>query len=197
MLLPGASLIRTNPVHHRAADRMTSASPPRRSLPEILLASAGAFLGIYGVAISGKVFAQFEGLDSVVLLGSFGAAAVLIYGYPHTDFSQPRNVVLGQVISALVGVTVAKAMPAGEQIPLAGATAVALSILVMHLTRTMHPPGGSTALLAVLGNDRLRAMGYQFVLYPVLSGACVLVAVALVVHNLPVSQEKRYPTYWW
>jgi len=61
----------------------------------------------------------------------------------------------------------------------------------------MHPPGGSTALLAVLGNDRLRAMGYQFVLYPVLSGACVLVAVALLVYNLPLRQEKRYPTYWW
>jgi CBS domain-containing membrane protein len=176
---------------------MTNASPPRRPLQEILWASAGAFLGIYAVAISGKVFAHLEGLDPVVLLGSFGAAAVLIYGYPYAEFSQPRNVVLGQVLSALVGVTVTKVMPAGEQIPIAGATAVALSILLMHLTRTMHPPGGSTALLAVLGNDRLREMGYQFVLYPVLLGACVLVAVALLVHNLPLSQEKRYPTYWW
>jgi len=72
--------------------------------------------------MSGRVLASLEGLDPVALLGSFGAAAVLIYGYPNAEFSQPRNVVLGQVISALVGVTVTRAMPAGEQIPLAGVT---------------------------------------------------------------------------
>jgi len=78
---------------------------------------------------------------------------------------------------------------------LAQAVAVATAIALMHLTRTLHPPGGATALIAVIGSDQVHAMGYLFVLLPATLGPLVLLAVALLFNNLPAA--RRYPEFWW
>jgi CBS-domain-containing membrane protein len=65
----------------------------------------------------------------------------------------------------------------------------------MLVTRTVHPPGGATALLAVIGGPKLHALGYLYVLVPAGAGACLLLLVALVVNNL--ARHRRYPEYWW
>ena len=120
----------------------TTQSPPRVSLAEILWSWLGAFLGIGAVAwIDGFL----EKTDVVMLIGSFGASAVLIYGAIKSPLAQPRNLVGGHLISALIGVSVFQIV---APIPwLAAAVAVATSIAVMHATRTLHPPGGATALI--------------------------------------------------
>jgi CBS-domain-containing membrane protein len=73
--------------------------------------------------------------------------------------------------------------------------AVAGAIALMHATGTLHPPGGATALIAVTGGPKLLALGYLYALIPVLSGALVMLAVALVAVNAVPS--RRYPLYWW
>jgi CBS domain-containing membrane protein len=166
-------------------------------MTKILWSWLGAFMGIYIIAKLGTLFSAFDLTDNLFLIGSFGASAVLTYGAPLAEFSQPRNLILGHGISALVGVTVYKFMPPIDGVALLSAAAVSLSILAMHMTRCLHPPGGATALIAVIGSDKVHNLGYAYALYPVLLGAIILLIVALLVNNLSSNPKRHYPTYWY
>ncbi len=168
----------------------TRGSPPRVSNQEIIWSWIGAFIGIAGVGWLDQRF--FTGMDMTLMIGSFGASAVLIYGAVRSPLAQPRNLLGGHVLSALIGVSCWKLL---NQDPwLAQAVAVATAIAVMHLTRTLHPPGGATALIAVIGSDQVHTLGYLFVLIPATLGPLILLVVALVVNNIPGT--RRYPEVW-
>ncbi|MCE1273081.1 MAG: HPP family protein [Chlorobiales bacterium] len=170
----------------------TGTCPPRKPVSKILWSWTGAFLGIYLVGQLGR-YAELMGVDTMFLIGSFGASAVLVYGAPMADFSQPRNIVGGHVVSAIVGVTIQLLL---KDPILASATAVSLAIVAMHFTRTLHPPGGATALIAVIGGEKIHNLGYTYVLFPVLTGALVMMLVALLVNNLSQNPKRHYPVYW-
>ncbi|MCP3669075.1 MAG: HPP family protein, partial [Gammaproteobacteria bacterium] len=121
--------------------------PPRKPFSKIAWSWLGAFIGIYLVSILSQL-THTDPLDSLFLVGSFGASAVLLYGAPQAEFSQPRNLLGGHIMSAIVGVTIYKYLPL--DVALLGALAVSISIVAMHFTRTLHPPGGATALIAVI-----------------------------------------------
>ena len=125
----------------------THGSPPRVSDAEILWSWIGAFLGIGAVAVASRFV--LAGVDHGLMIGSLGASAVLVFGAPRSPLAQPRNLVGGHVLSALVGVLCYQWVGGSEG--LAAALAVASAIALMHLTRTLHPPGGATALIAVIG----------------------------------------------
>ncbi len=169
----------------------TRGAPPRVSNKEILWSWIGAFLGIGAVAWVNQLF--FRGTDLTLMIGSFGASAVLVYGAVRSPLAQPRNLVGGHVVSALVGVACWKLL---HQDPwLAQAVAVATAIALMHATRTLHPPGGATALIAVIGSDSIHDLGFFYVLVPATLGPVLLLLVALVVNN--VAPARRYPEIWW
>lgn len=168
----------------------TRGSPPRVCNSEIVWSWIGAFLGIAAVAWVDHFF--FKGLDLSLMMGSFGASAVLIYGAVRSPLAQPRNLVGGHVLSAIVGVICWKLFYSFPGI--AEAMAVASAIALMHLTRTLHPPGGATALIAVIGSEEVHEMGFLFVLIPATIGPLILLAVALLVNNIPKS--RRYPEVW-
>lgn len=168
----------------------TRGSPPRVSWSEVIWSWLGAFLGIGAVALISHWL--LAGTDTILMIGSLGASAVLVYGAPRSPLAQPRNLVGGHVLSAIIGVVCYQLL---SPIPgLAEATAVATAIAVMHLTRTLHPPGGATALIAVIGSDELHAMGFLYVLAPAGLGPLVLLAVALLVNN--AASGRRYPEFW-
>ncbi len=168
----------------------TRGSPPRVSNEEILWSWIGAFAGIAIVAWVNRLF--FEGTDLTMMIGSFGATAVLVYGAVRSPLAQPRNMVGGHIISAFIGVACWKLF---HQFPwLAEAAAVATAIAVMHLTRTLHPPGGATALIAVIGSPDIHKLGFWYVLMPATLGPLILLLVALLVNNIPAS--RRYPEIW-
>jgi CBS domain-containing membrane protein len=177
--------------------RSKEAAPPRRPTRSILWSWLGSLVGIYVIGASTSAFSERLGLEGDYVLGSFGAAAVLVYGAPLAEFSQPRNLVVGNLISAGVGVFVASNLPGADARVLAAAIAFSSSVLCMNLTRTMHPPGGATALIAVVGGDHLRALGYWYLLFPVLTGSLILLAGALVVNNLSRNPQRHYPVYWY
>jgi len=165
-------------------------SPPRVSLSEIAWSWVGAFLGI--AAISYLNYNKLEEADLVMIIGSFGASAVLIYGAIESPLAQPRNLIGGHVLSAVVGVTCYQLL--NSHIWLAGPLAVATAIALMHATKTLHPPGGATALIAVIGSDKIHALGHFYTLVPACLGAIVMLAVALVVNNIP--RNRKYPAFW-
>ena len=104
--------------------------------------------------------------------------------------AQPRNLIGGHVISAIVGVTAYKFFP--DLLWLSAPLAVALSIVLMQITKTLHPPGGATALIAVIGSEKIKQLGYWYVLSPVLTGCLIMLAVALVFNNM--TSHRSYPT---
>lgn len=110
------------------------------------------------------------------------------------EFAQPRNLVGGHLFSALAGVTVF--MLLGSNSILAGPVAVSLAVVAMHFTRTLHPPGGATALIAIIGGDSIHALGYLYVLSPVFLGSIIMLAVALLVNNMSANPKRHYPVYW-
>ncbi len=111
---------------------------------------------------------------------------------PLDIYPQPRNLVGGHIISGLVGVACYQLF--GGIIWIAAALAVSIAIATMHITKTLHPPGGATALIAVIGGDKIHSLGYLYAFMPAGAGAFILLIVALLVNNL--SKDRRYPEYW-
>lgn len=162
--------------------------PPTNAvgLGEKLVATVGGMLAIlcvYGVSLA--LLAPAAGMWVVA---SMGASAVLLFGVPHGPLSQPWPLFGGHLVSALVGVSCARWIPDPG---LAAACAVGLALGAMHLLRCVHPPGGATALTAVLGGPAIAALGYGFVMAPVMLNVSLIFLVA-VLFNWPFAW-RRYP----
>jgi len=147
----------------------------------------GAFFGIGIIAFLQSHYLLEQ--ENVFLIGSFGASSVLIYGAIQSPLAQPRNLIGGHVISALVGVTVFKIVP--DILWLSAPLAVAFSIVLMQYTKTLHPPGGATALIAVTSTGKIPELGYWYALSPVFSGCVILLIVALFFNN--ITKNRSYP----
>jgi CBS-domain-containing membrane protein len=115
-----------------------------------------------------------------------------VYGAIKSPLAQPRNLIGGHVISGLTGVACYHLF--GNTIWLAAAMAVSLAIVVMLATKTLHPPGGATALIAVIGGTKIHNLGFFYALIPAGTGAVILLVIALLVNNL--SKSRKYPEYW-
>ncbi|MDX5334369.1 MAG: HPP family protein [Gammaproteobacteria bacterium] len=152
-----------------------------------LVALVGGVIGLYlSLEVAASVLEG--GALAGLVLASLGATAVLLFAVPHGALSQPWNVLGGHGVSALVGVSLHLLVPHPL---LAAALAVGLAIWAMHYLRCIHPPGGATALFAVLGGAQVEALGYGYVLHPVLSSVAVMTLVAVAV-NYPFAW-RRYP----
>jgi CBS-domain-containing membrane protein len=164
--------------------------PPRMSMAEIFYSFLGGLLGI-GIC-SSLSYLFFEPRDLVLIIGSMGASAVLVYGAIKSPFAQPRNLIGGHVVSGLVGVLSFQLFQGN--VILASAVAVSLAIAVMAFTRTIHPPGGATALIAVIGGDKIHNLGFLYPFIPAGAGALVLLLIALITNN--IVRNRKYPEYW-
>ena len=153
---------------------------------EQLIATLGGMLGILAtMALTGQLL---EASDAVLIVPSLGASAVLIFAVPHSPLAQPWAVLGGHVVSALVGVACAQLVPS----TLAAATlAVGLSIGAMHVSRCIHPPGGATALAAVIGGPALHALGFAYALVPIAVNVVIILLVDIA-FNYPFPW-RRYP----
>jgi CBS domain-containing membrane protein len=153
---------------------------------EQLVATLGGAVGIVLVlAVTGALVGP---LAALVIVPSMGASAVLIFAAPHSAFAQPWAVLAGHVLSALVGVTCWQLIPNPT---LAAGLAVGLAIGVMHLARCLHPPGGATALAAVIDGATVHELGYRYALSPIAVNALIILAVG-VAFNYAFAW-RRYP----
>ena len=167
-----------------------SESPPGVGVAELVWSWIGAAAGIM---ICGYLSAQyFEPRESTLLIGSFGATAVLLYAAIASPLAQPRNLVGGHIISGLIGVACHQLF--GDITWLAASMGVSLAIVAMLATKTLHPPAGATALIAVMGGEKIHQLGYLFAILPVGVGVMILLAVALLFNNIP--RNRRYPEFW-
>ena len=154
------------------------------SMRESLGSMAGAGLGV-GLVM---VLSAFWLGSPLFVVAALGASSILVFCLPASPLAQPWAVIAGYLVCSVSGVVAAKS---GLALPLEGGLAVALAAMGMMLARCLHPPGGAVALFAVVGGEPVRALGFGYVLEPVLLNAALLVAVALIVNNL--MPGRRYP----
>ncbi len=155
---------------------------------EKFISALGGMLSILLVATISRDALHLTG--AAMLIASMGASAVLLFAVPHGQLSQPWPVIAGQGISALLGVACARHLP---HTPLAAGCAVGLAIGAMHLCKCIHPPGGATALTAVIGGPEIADLGYSFVWCPVLANALIMVTVAVLFNY--AFRWRRYPAF--
>lgn len=153
---------------------------------EHTLTFLGAFLGIGVIGFIQQHLGDQQ--DIVFLIGSFGASSVLIYGIPNSPLAQMRNFVGGHLISAVIGVSVQQFFP--DFLWFSAALSVALSIVAMQVTKTLHPPGGATALIANIGSEKIKSLGFLYVLYPVFTGVVILGVVAFLINKTRTSKHE-------
>ncbi|KAJ5241418.1 uncharacterized protein N7469_003009 [Penicillium citrinum] len=182
------------PIAHFLGYRSTAPRP----LGNILAAFwslVGAFCGVALVASVSKRVPSFEDRNAPAIIGSFGAAAVIEFCAVESPFAQPRNAFFSQMIACLVGVGISKLFAlnsnAENYTELGGALACGITTALMVLTRTVHPPAGATALLAV---TNAQTVGLGWFLFPIMIlGITLMLSAALLVNNI----QRRYPLYWW
>lgn len=162
--------------------------PHPASHGEKFLSALGALLGILGLLLISHGVLNAQG--ATLIVASMGASAVLLFAVPHSPMSQPWPVLGGHLLSAAVGVTCALFI---SDMLTAAAVAVSLAIAVMYYSRCLHPPGGATALAVVLGGEQVHALGYAFLVTPVLINVLTLLSVAML-FNAPFL-HRRYPLW--
>ena len=133
-----------------------------------------------------------EESDYTIVLGSFGAEAVLLFAAPYSPFAQPRNVIGGHLVACVAGVLCQLAMPGNYE--LAIPAAVAFTVMAQMATDTVHPPGGGAACIAVLGLARVERLRWAF-FAPVFISVALMLAAAML-NNIFVccTQKRRYPS---
>ncbi|MDV0447913.1 hypothetical protein MsAg5_18340 [Methanosarcinaceae archaeon Ag5] len=156
-------------------DRMKilTSIPPKK----LTITAIGAFLGI----ATATLLAFYASVP--LLLASLGSSAALVYGAPDSPAAQPKRVIFGQFISALVSISVCQILGFTWY---SVAIAVALSVVAMLLTDTFHPPGSATAFTCVIVEAN-----FAFAFVPVLLGSVILVLWGLIIKRVTASLENK------
>lgn len=155
--------------------------PPARSDIKKIIVSALAV----GLVIAGLSYLDHE-VGTLLLLGTFGATSLLVFVYPDSPFSQPRNVLGAHLIGAAMGLMCFYQFgPHWWSLGLA----VGFTVALMKLLGVVHPPATSNSIVVFLSKPT-----WIFLLFPTTAGALIIIFLALFYHNM--SRESNWPNYW-
>ncbi len=155
--------------------------PPRPSFDQIIWASMGGLLSIGSIAyITQKMHTPF-------IIAPFGATCYLLFSVSESPFSQPRSVIGGYLLASILGILFIHQLGISWWVM---TLSTVLSISLMQLTHTMHPPAAGMPLLLML----TKQMNWHYIFSPVLTGTLTMVGIALLFNNL--RREGQYPKYW-
>ena len=120
----------------------------------------------------------------IFLIASFGSTMVLLYGYPESPFAQPKNIILGHFLTALIGIVFLNfvPLPIFLNIPLA----VGFGVMFMILFRVTHPPAGGNPIIVIIGS-----VSFDYLLTPVLIGSIIVVMFGVIINKFLF--KKEYP----
>nr|SHO04062.1 HPP family protein [Moritella viscosa] len=104
---------------------------------------------------------------------------MLVFGVPKSPLAQPKNVIVGHLLTAFIGVLFVEYVGVA---PWSLAIATGLAVTIMLLTNTTHPPAGANPMVIMLSGQ-----SWAFLFNPVLIGACVIVGLGLVLNKLRTS----------
>ncbi len=136
-----------------------------------VIAGTGATL-----AIGLLSFLEVSMSEVALVMAPFGATTVLVFGVPDSPLAQPKNVIFGHLLTAIIGVAFTQYVGVT---PLTLALATGMGVSVMLLTKTTHPPAGANPMLIMLAGQ-----GWSFIFTPVLIGAVLIVLVGKSMHRV-------------
>ena len=164
---------------------------PRSMAPLSLLdagrAAVGAALALAFTGLVARWIVTGAPSADPLLIAPIGASAALVFAIPASPLAQPRAVIGGNILSGLAGVTAALLL---SNPLLAAATGAGAAILIMLLTRTLHPPGGAIGLGAGMAGAAAGLDGYADALLPIAACSILLTLAAVVYVNLT---GRSYP----
>ena len=157
-----------------------------------LLGGVGA-----GITIAILAYITFQSILSgtnygLWLAASFGSSVVVVFGYPDNEFAQPKNVLFGHLLCALVGiifVTLLKISQDRSVFFLAIGLAVGISVMLMMEFKITHPPAGGNTIIVMIAQN-----SFQFLIFPIMVGA-VTIIIGGVIYNRFIL-KKKYPQKW-
>ena len=120
----------------------------------------------------------------IFLIASFGSTMVLLYGYPESPFAQPKNIILGHFLTALIGIIFLNfvPLPIFLNIPVA----VGFGVMFMILLKVTHPPAGGNPIIVIIGS-----VSFDYLLTPVLVGSIIVVMFGVIINKFLF--KKEYP----
>ena len=120
----------------------------------------------------------------VFLIASFGSTMVLLYGYPESPFAQPKNIILGHLITSLVGIIFLNFvnLPIYLLLPFS----VGFGVMLMIALKVTHPPAGGNPIIIIMGS-----VSYDYLLIPVILGSVIVVVFGIVLNKFVL--KKEYP----
>ncbi len=151
--------------------------PNKKVLTNNLLSGLGAFL-----CISCLAFLNLSESGNVWLIPPFGASLVLVMAVHESPLAQPKNVLLGHILSAMGGVLIYSFMGVSA---LSIGLSVGLAVFLMASFKVIHPPAGANPIIAVLGGE-----GIDFIIMPVALGAVFIVLFAIIYNKI---LNRNYP----
>ena len=166
--------------------RFLGLSSNKTSHHEKLISGLGGFSSILLILLMSRQF--MAETDSTLIVASMGASAVLLFAVPHGPLSQPWSLIGGHLVSAIIGISCYFLI---ADLFVAAALAVGLAITAMYYLRCIHPPGGATALTAVVAGPAVHKLGYLYLFTPVMLNVAVIFSVAILFNYL--FPWRRYP----
>jgi len=150
-----------------------------------------------GVSIAILAYITFQSILSgtnygLWLAASFGSSVVVVFGYPDNEFSQPKNVLFGHLLCALMGiifVTLFKITQDRTIFFLTIGLAVGLSVMLMMALKITHPPAGGNTIVVMLTQD-----SFQFLIFPIMVGAITIIIGGIIYNRFIL--KKNYPLKW-
>ena len=136
------------------------------------------------VTIGALTLLTYKTEYGIFLITSFGSSMVILYGYPESSFSQPKNIFFGHLLASVVGVIFLYIVPLPIYllIPLA----VGFAVMLMILLNIAHPPAGANPIIVIMGSVSL-----DYLVNPIISGSIIILAFGIILNRLIL--KKKYP----
>ena len=150
-----------------------------------------------GVTIAVLAYITFQSILAgtnygLWLAASFGSSVVVVFGYPDNEFAQPKNVLFGHLLCALVGILFVILFKISQDRSIFFLTigvAVGISVMLMMALKITHPPAGGNTILVMLTQD-----SFQFLIFPILVGAITIIIGGVIYNRIIL--KKKYPLKW-
>ena len=152
---------------------------------EKILIIQSTLAGIFSIITIGVLTVlTYKTSYGIFLIASFGSTMVLLYGYPESPFAQPKNIILGHFLTALIGIVFLNfvPLPIFLNIPLA----VGFGVMFMILFKVTHPPAGGNPIIVIIGS-----VSFDYLLTPVLLGSIFVVMFGVIINKFLF--KKEYP----
>lgn len=170
----------TTKVRINMLENLKSKSPLKNDFKTVVFSFIGGFVAIFILAFATNIS------EILFIIAPFGASCVLLFAAWEAPLAQPRNLIGGHLIASIIGLLVLQFL--GNQ-PWTLALGVGLAISIMVLTKTTHPPAGADPILIIVAGS-----GWNFLLFPVLTGSVTLLILAILLNRLVFRRD--YPKFW-